>query len=109
MRAGKDEAVLLPAALFVNGETLPSRKGNRHAAIRNVGVADELGQQIAGWSAHGEHRRNGSAENRRDPGHIDATAACIVSGMLRGAAIFRVHNIEMAWHVIGSIHQLETP
>src|SRR6185312_15076458 len=80
MRAGKDEAVLLPAALFVNGETLPSRKGNRHAAIRNVGVADELGQQIAGWSAHGEHRRNGSAENRRDPGHIDATAACIVTG-----------------------------
>ena len=28
----------------------------------------------------------------RDP----ATAACIVAGMLRGASIFRVHNVEMA-------------
>ena len=79
-RAGKDEPVLLAAALFVHGETLPSRQGNRHAAIRNVGIADELGQQIAGWSAHGEHRRHGPAENRRDPGHIDATAARIVTG-----------------------------
>lgn len=44
----------------------------------------------------------------KDPAERDhATAACIVSGMLRGAAIFRVHNIEMAWRVIGSIHQLE--
>jgi dihydropteroate synthase len=39
----------------------------------------------------------------RDP----ATAACIVSGMLRGASIFRVHNVEMAWRVILSIHRLK--
>lgn len=39
----------------------------------------------------------------RDP----ATAACIVAGMQRGAAIFRVHNIEMAWRVIRSIDHLE--
>lgn len=38
----------------------------------------------------------------RDP----ATAACIVAGMLRGACIFRVHNVEMAWRVIASIHRL---
>ncbi len=39
----------------------------------------------------------------RDP----ATAACIVAGMKRGAAIFRVHNVEMAWRVIRSIDHLE--
>ncbi len=39
----------------------------------------------------------------RDP----ATAACIVAGMRRGAAIFRVHNIEMAWRVIRSLDRLE--
>jgi dihydropteroate synthase len=38
----------------------------------------------------------------RDP----ATAACIVAGMLRGASIFRVHNVEMAWRVIVSIERL---
>jgi dihydropteroate synthase len=38
----------------------------------------------------------------RDP----ATAACLVAGMLRGASIFRVHNVEMAWRVIVSIHRL---
>ncbi|HEY5743063.1 MAG TPA: dihydropteroate synthase [Terrimicrobiaceae bacterium] len=38
----------------------------------------------------------------RDP----ATAACIVAGMLRGASIFRVHNVEMAWRVIASVHRL---
>jgi dihydropteroate synthase len=41
----------------------------------------------------------------RDP----ATAACIVAGMRRGASIFRVHNVEMAWRVIRSVHQLESP
>lgn len=41
----------------------------------------------------------------RDP----ATAACIVAGMRRGAAIFRVHNVEMAWRVIHSVHRLESP
>jgi dihydropteroate synthase len=35
-----------------------------------------------------------------------ATAACIVAGMLRGASIFRVHNVEMAWRVIVSIERL---
>lgn len=43
-----------------------------------------------------------SAPNERDP----ATAACIVAGMLRGASIFRVHNVEMAWRVIVSIQHL---
>ena len=38
----------------------------------------------------------------RDP----ATAACIVAGILRGASIFRVHNVEMAWRVIVSIQRL---
>jgi dihydropteroate synthase len=43
-----------------------------------------------------------SAPIERDP----ATAACIVAGMLRGASIFRVHNVEMAWRVIVSIQHL---
>jgi dihydropteroate synthase len=38
----------------------------------------------------------------RDP----ATAACIVAGMRRGASLFRVHNVEMAWRVIRSVHRL---
>ena len=38
----------------------------------------------------------------RDPG----TAACIVAGHLRGASIFRVHNVDMAWRVIRSISQV---
>jgi dihydropteroate synthase len=38
----------------------------------------------------------------RDP----ATAACIVAGMLRGASLFRVHNVEMAWRVVLSVHHL---
>jgi len=32
-----------------------------------------------------------------------ATVACIVAGMNRGAAIFRVHNVEMAWRTITTI------
>jgi dihydropteroate synthase len=43
-----------------------------------------------------------SDPNNRDP----ATAACIVAGMLRGACLFRVHNVEMAWRVVVSIHRL---
>jgi dihydropteroate synthase len=35
-----------------------------------------------------------------------ATAACIVAGMRRGASLFRVHNVEMAWRVIVSIDRL---
>lgn len=42
-----------------------------------------------------------------EPRDRDAgTAACIVAGMRRGAAIFRVHNVEMAWRVIRSVHRL---
>ena len=37
-----------------------------------------------------------------------ATAACIVAGVQRGAAIFRVHNVEMAWRTIVSIHRMDT-
>lgn len=37
----------------------------------------------------------------RDPG----TAACIVAGMLRGASIFRVHNVGMARQVIVTIRK----
>jgi dihydropteroate synthase len=45
----------------------------------------------------------------KEPRERDAgTAACIVAGMQRGASIFRVHNVEMAWRVIGSMHRLET-
>lgn len=45
----------------------------------------------------------------KDPKERDAgTAACIVAGMQRGAAIFRVHNVEMAWRVIRSTHLLQT-
>lgn len=43
-----------------------------------------------------------------DPRERDAaTAACIVSGMLRGASIFRVHNVEMAWRTIKTVHRVE--
>jgi dihydropteroate synthase len=35
-----------------------------------------------------------------------ATAACIVAGMQRGAAIFRVHHVEMAWRTILTLHEL---
>jgi dihydropteroate synthase len=44
-----------------------------------------------------------------DPRDRDAgTAACLVAGMRRGAHIFRVHNVEMAWRVLRSVHRLET-
>lgn len=38
----------------------------------------------------------------RDP----ATAACIVAGTLRGASIFRVHHVEMAWRTLVSMERL---
>jgi dihydropteroate synthase len=38
----------------------------------------------------------------RDPG----TAACLVAGTLRGASIFRVHHVEMAWRVLVSMDKL---
>jgi len=40
----------------------------------------------------------------RDP----ATAASIVAGMLRQAHIFRVHNVDMAYRTIATIHRLES-
>lgn len=44
----------------------------------------------------------------KNPAERDAgTVACIVAGMERGASIFRVHNVEMAWRTIRSIHTLE--
>lgn len=39
---------------------------------------------------------------QRDP----ATAACLVAGTLRGASIFRVHHVEMAWRVLASMEKL---
>ena len=43
-----------------------------------------------------------------DPRDRDAgTAACLVAGLRRGASIFRVHNVEMAWRVIRSTHSLQ--
>jgi len=45
-----------------------------------------------------------------DPTQRDAgTAACMVAGILRGASIFRVHNVEMAWRVTQSLHHLGEP
>jgi dihydropteroate synthase len=38
----------------------------------------------------------------RDP----ATAAGIVAGMRRGAQIFRVHNVEMAWRAVATVYAL---
>ena len=45
-----------------------------------------------------------------DPASRDAgTVACIVHGMLRGAAIFRVHNVRAAVLTVRMIHALEGP
>ncbi len=42
-----------------------------------------------------------------DPRERDAgTAACIAAGMRGGASIFRVHNVELAWRVVNSLHRL---
>ncbi len=46
----------------------------------------------------------------KEPRDRDAgTAACIVAGMMRGASIFRVHNVEMAWRVIRSVRGIGVP
>jgi len=43
----------------------------------------------------------------RNPADRDAgTVACIAAGMRRGAQIFRVHNVEMAWRTVVSLHQV---
>ncbi len=45
-----------------------------------------------------------------DPAARDAgTVACIVQGMLRGAAIFRVHNVRAAARAVRMIAAVETP
>ena len=45
-----------------------------------------------------------------DPAARDAgTVACIVQGMLRGAAIFRVHNVRAAAQAVRMIAAVETP
>lgn len=44
-----------------------------------------------------------------DPRERDAgTTACIVAAVLRGAAILRVHNIEMTWRTIETVRAVET-
>lgn len=41
------------------------------------------------------------------PADRDAgTAACIVAGARRGAAIFRVHNVDMAWRTLVSLEKI---
>ncbi len=43
-----------------------------------------------------------------DPAHRDpGTVACIVAGAARGANIFRVHNVEAAWHTLRSLEYLK--
>jgi len=43
-----------------------------------------------------------------DPADRDAgTVACIVQGLLSGAAIFRVHNVRAAVQTIGTIMAVE--
>ena len=42
-----------------------------------------------------------------NPADRDAgTVACIVAGMLRGASIFRVHNVSAAWFTIRAVEAL---
>lgn len=40
------------------------------------------------------------------PDRDAGTAACIVAGMRRGAGLFRVHNVDMAYRVITTVHQI---
>lgn len=45
-----------------------------------------------------------------NPADRDAgTVACLVAGMRRGASIFRVHNVGMAWDTIRTIYPLMPP
>lgn len=44
----------------------------------------------------------------KDPCERDAgTVACLVAGYRRGASIFRVHNVEMAWRTLVTLQSLE--
>ncbi len=40
------------------------------------------------------------------PDRDAGTVACIVAGMRRGAGLFRVHNVDMAYRVITTVHQI---
>ena len=52
----------------------------------------------------------GDVLNIRLPEERDAgTVACIVSGMLRGASIFRVHNVRAAAETIGTLAAVSAP
>jgi len=46
-----------------------------------------------------------SEPHRRDAG----TVSCIVAGLLRGAAIFRVHNVKAAVHTVRTVYPMLTP
>ncbi len=49
----------------------------------------------------------GSVLNIAQPNQRDAgTVACMVSGILRGASIFRVHNVPAALHTIATVHRM---
>ncbi len=44
----------------------------------------------------------------RNPAERDAgSVACLVSGVLRGASIFRVHNVSAAWHALKTIEAVQ--
>jgi dihydropteroate synthase len=52
----------------------------------------------------------GRTLGRDNPVERDAgTAACVVAGAVRGAAIFRVHNVRMAWEVLRTVEALGAP
>ena len=72
---------------------------------RELGTLCEFGRPIllpVSRKSVIEHVLGILVPDERDP----ATAACIVAGLLRGASVFRVHNVEMAWRVIVSIERL---
>jgi len=51
----------------------------------------------------------GQVLNLPDPLERDAgTIACLVSGMLRGAHLFRVHDVRAAWQATKMVHTLQT-
>ena len=59
------------------------------------------GDQDAGFRAAANEV---STNFERDAG----TAACIVAAVLRGAAILRVHNIEMTWRTVETVRAVKT-
>lgn len=51
----------------------------------------------------------GEVVGHADPRHRDAgTLACLVAGLLRGAAIFRVHNVRAARQAIRTVYAVES-